>query len=136
MSAIANIAILDDQGTPVTHTFYPVQSDPSALYRENLPSSALIGQGTISLEIRSKASDSLQRVRAVLALPALETATGANANGYTAAPKVAYTNTATVDFILPARSTAAQRKDLRVLLSNLLLNDQVIDVIDNLNRPY
>lgn len=136
MSAIANIAILDDQGTPVTHTFYPVQSDPSALYRENLPSSALIGQGTISLEIRSKVSDSLQRVRAVLALPALETATGANANGYTAAPKVAYTNTATVDFILPARSTAAQRKDLRVLLSNLLLNDQVIDVIDNLNRPY
>lgn len=136
MSAIANIAILDGQGTPATHTFYPVQSDPIALYRENLPALALIGQGTASLEIRSKVHDSLQRIRVVLALPALETATGANANGYTAAPRVAYTNTATVDFILPARSTAAQRKDLRVLLSNLLLDAQVIDTVDNLNRPY
>lgn len=136
MSAIGSIAILDGQATPVTHTFYPVQSDPSAVYRENLSSLALVGQGTISLEVRSKASDSLQRIRLSLVLPALETATGANSAGYTAAPKVAYTNTATLDFILPARGTAAQRKDLRVLLSNLLLNAQVIDSVENLNRPY
>lgn len=136
MSAIANIAVLDGQATPVTHTFFPVQSDPDAQYRESQASLPLIGQGRVSIIFRSKVSDSLQRVRVQLELPALETATSANSSGYTAAPKVAYTNTMAMDLILPSRSTAAQRKDLRVLASNLLLNAQIVDSIDNLNRPY
>lgn len=136
MSAIANIAILDGQGTPATHTFYPVQSDPQAHYRENIASLALIGQGVIAITVLSKASDPLQKVRVMLELPALETVTAQNSAGYTAAPKVAYSNKITMDLFLPARGTAAQRKDLRVLASNLLLNAQVIDAIENLNRPY
>lgn len=136
MSAIANIAIQDGQATPVTHTFYPVQSDPVAIYRENQASLPIVGQGLVNVTFRSKVQDSLQKVRVTLDLPALETATGANSSGYTAAPRVAYTNRAIIDLILPARGTAAQRKDLRVLLSNLLLNAQVIDAIENLNRPY
>lgn len=136
MSAIANIAILDGQGTPATHTFYPVQSDPQANYRENIASLALVGQGTVAISMLSRASDSLQKVRVVLELPALETVTAQNSAGYTASPKVAYSNKVTMDLFLPARGTAAQRKDLRVLASNLLLNAQVVDAIDNLNRPY
>lgn len=78
----------------------------------------------------------MNRVRVVLALPALETVTAQNSAGYTAAPKVAYTNQVSVDFILPNRGTAQQRKDLRVLLSNLLANAQIVDMVENLNRPY
>lgn len=136
MSAIANIAIQDGQATPATHTFYPVQSDPSAIYRENQSTLPIVGQGLVSVVFRSAINDGLQKVRLSIDLPALEAVVNANSSGYTAAPKVAYTNRAIIDLILPARGTAAQRKDLRVLLSNLLLNAQVIDAVENLNRPY
>lgn len=137
MAAIANIVINDGQATPVAHTFYPQASDPDAVYRESLSGIALIGNGTLKATVKlSAAAEGLNRVRLVLALPALETVTAQNSAGYTAAPKVAYTNTVSMDFILPNRGTAAQRKDLRVLASNLLLNAQVVDIIENLNRPY
>lgn len=137
MSAIANIVINDGAATPVAHTFYPQQSDPDALYRENLSGIALIGNGVIKASVKpSKTTEGMNRVQLSLQLPALETATAQNSEGYTAAPKVAYVTTVNVDFILPNRSTAQQRKDCRVLLSNLLANSQVIDAIENLTRPY
>lgn len=136
MSAIANIAIADGQATPVTHTFYPITSGQDSKFRENQASLPLIGQGMIDQVLKLDTRRGLNRVRIVLELPALETATAANSAGYTAAPKVAYSNRATVELVLPSRGTAAQRKDLRVLLSNLLLNATVIDTIENLNMPY
>lgn len=136
MSQIAVISVADGQATPVTHTFNPVSSSPVAFYRESQAGLALVGQGACELSNRSGSNAALQRVRVKLALPALETVTGQNSAGYTAAPKVAYENTVMVDFILPIRGTAAQRKDLRVMLSNLLKDAQVIDLVDNLNIPY
>lgn len=134
MSAIAPIVIADGQGTPVSHTFNPVQSNPDAFYREAQASLPIVGQGTVKLVV--KQDSSLNRVKVSLALPCLETATGANSSGYTAAPKVAYTVTANVEFLLPSRSTVAQRKDLRVLLKNLLTDAQIVDAVDNINIPY
>lgn len=136
MAQIANIAIADGAATPVTHTFIPLASRPDALYREAISSLPLVGQGVVTLVNRSPANASLQRVRVKLELPALETASGNNAEGYTAAPKVAYVNSVVVDLILPNRGTVQQRKDLRVMLSNLLKDAQVVDLIDNLNNPY
>jgi hypothetical protein len=137
MSAIANIVINDGQATPVAHTFYPTASDPDAQFAENLSGIALIGNGNIKVSVKRVAQDGgMNRVRIVMALPALETASAQNSAGYTAAPKVAYTHTVSADFILPNRGTAQQRKDLRVLLANLLANAQVVDAIENLARPY
>jgi hypothetical protein len=137
MSAIAAIVISDGQATPVAHTFNPVASAPNAFYRESQSGLALIGQGRISTPVKfSQSGDGVNRVTVKLELPALETITAQNAQGYTAAPKVAYTNTAFVTFLLPGRGTAAQRKDLRVLLTNLLANAQVVDLIENLNVQY
>lgn len=134
MAAISTIVINDGKATPVAHTFNPVQSAPDAVYREGLSSLPLIGQGVIDLRTRTQGE--LNRVKVTLKLPVLETATGANAQGYTAAPKVAYHSTANVEFILPSRGTAEQRKDLRVMLANLLLNAQLVDNVDNLNIPF
>lgn len=134
MAAIGNIVINDGQAAPVAHTFFPVTSGPKTLWRENISNLNILGQGTISLDYVHKAE--LHKLRLALRLPALEVVTGSNSSGYSAAPKVAYINTFSADIILPSRSTAAQRKDLRVLLSNLLLNAIVADQIDNLNVPY
>lgn len=136
MAQIANIAINDGATTPVSHTFVPVVSTPVPFYRETIGALALVGQGRITIGNRSAANAALQRVKITLELPALETAAGNNAEGYTAAPKVAYTNSVVVDLILPSRGTVQQRKDLRVMLSNLMLNAQVVDAVDNLAQPY
>jgi hypothetical protein len=134
MSAIAPITVNDGQATPAAHTFNPVTSAPP-VYREAQAGLPINGQGLLNI-IVSPAQKGLQKVRIVLSAPALETATAANAQGYTAAPKVAYTNKVDATFILPERGTSAQRKDLRKLFLNLLDNAQVVDTIDNLQQPY
>mgnify|MGYP001141488619 CR=1 FL=1 len=136
MSAIAPIAILDGAATPVTHTFAPVASDPDAIYRESIAGLSLIGQASISLRFLTPLSATLQKVRLELVIPSLEVASGQNSQGYTAAPKKAYDEKITMDFFLPSRGTSTSRKNLRVLAANLLANTQVIDAIENLNRPY
>lgn len=136
MSAIAAIAILDGQATPITHTFQPIGTSPSPSWRESQAGLALIGQPWITVSVKLDSGSGLNKVRVVLCLPALETATGANSSGYTAAPKSAYENKCIEDFILPSRGTAAQRKDLRVLKMNLLANVQIIDLIENLVSPF
>lgn len=136
MTAIAAITINDGATTPVAHTFYPVSSTPDASYRENIAGLALVGQGTIKAAIKSDNGNGLNKVRLTIDLPALEVVTGSNSLGYSAAPKVAYSDKVNVDFILPSRGTGQQRKDLRILLTNLLANAQVIDMIENLNPSY
>lgn len=136
MSAIAPIAIQDGQATPVTHTFNPVASDPDAIYREAIAGLSLIGQGSINLRFLTSSNAQLQKVRIELVIPSLEVASGQNSQGYTAAPKKAYDEKITMDFFLPSRGTSTSRKNLRVLTANLLANTQVVDAIDNLNRPY
>lgn len=135
MAAIAPIVIVDGKSTPVSHTLNPIASVPSALYRESASGLSQIGQVYASIQ-RTASSKDLDKVRIILSVPALETASGANANGYTAAPKVAYETKADLTVFLPTRSTQAQNKDLRIMLSNLLLNAQVVDVIENGAVPY
>lgn len=136
MSQIAPIVVADGAATPVNHTFNPVASAPDALYREAIAGLALVGQGVVLATNRSGSNAALQRVRVKLVLPALEVVTGQNTAGYSAAPKVAYENAVICDFVLPLRGTAQQRKDLRVMLSNLLKDAQIVDLVDNLNIPY
>lgn len=135
MSAIAAITIADGKATPLNHVYNPILSGLISQYRTADGSLPLVGQEVIS--IRQKAvNPQVQSVTVALDLPALETATGANSSGYTASPKVAYTNRVTCTFMLPNRGTAAQRTDLRTLLKNLLGNAQVVDFIDNLQPAY
>lgn len=132
MSAVATIAIQDGAATPVTHSFFPIQAGKLAIWRENLSSLPLIAQGMISLQLVLDAKGGMNKVYKVLELPAQETQTGANSQGYTAAAKIAYTHKAKTEYFLPSRGTSAQRKDLRVLNMDLDTDPQVIDAIDNL----
>lgn len=135
MSAIAAITIADGKATPVNHVFNPIESGMASMYRTSDSTLPLIGQ-EIARVVQKKVNPQVQSVTVALDLPALETATDANASGYTAAPKVGYVNRVTMTFMLPIRGTAAQRTDLRVLAKNLLANAQVVDAIDNLTPAY
>lgn len=136
MSAIAPITINDGAATPLAHTYNPVSSAPIALFRDTVASLPLVGQCTIAVSEKLDSGSGLNKVRVVLNVPVVETIGTVGANGYVAGPKVAFSVKANVDFILPSRSTMQNRKDLRVMLTNLLANAQIVDTIDNLAPPY
>lgn len=139
MAAIAPIAIVDGQGTPVTHTYNPIQTGDVASYKRNGDTAVpVVGFENVLLSLKEAngSSEAVNRAKISLRIPVLETPSGGAPSGYVAPPKVAYFMMATLEMILPNRSTAAQRKDLRVLCSNLLLNAQVVALIEQLERPY
>jgi len=135
MSAISAITIADGKATPVNHVYQPIESGMASLYRTQDSALPLIGQEVLKVSQKTLNAN-VKSVTVELVLPALETATGNNSSGYTAAPKVAYTNRVVMTFMLPDRGTAAQRTDLRTLAKNALANAQVIDAIDNLTPSY
>jgi hypothetical protein len=138
MAAIAPIAIVDGAGTPVTHTYNPVQTADATYKRNGDTAVPVVGFESVVLTLKEAngSSEAVSRAKATLRIPVLETPTGGTPSGYVAPPKVAYFLMATLEFILPNRSTAAQRKDLRVLSANLLANSQVVSLIESLERPY
>lgn len=139
MAAIAPIAIQDGQGTPVTHTYNPVQTaDPATYLRNGDTSVPVVGFEQIMLSLKNGAntSEAINRAKITLRIPVLETPDGGTPSGYVAPPKVAYYLQANIEFLSPNRSTAVQRKDLRVLAMDLLTDSQVISLIESMERPY
>jgi hypothetical protein len=94
MSAIANIAAYDGAATPVLHTLLPVSVTREAgvveaLYRENVSGVPVYAQVWCKLRLSiSKAG--IYRAETRVVVPVMESVSGQNAAGYTAAPKVAY----------------------------------------------
>lgn len=139
MAAIAPIAVQDGQGTPVTHTYNPVQTGDVATYKRNGDTAVpVVGFESVMLSLKEAngSSESVNRAKVTLRIPVLETPDGGTPSGYVAPPRVAYFMQATLEFLLPNRSTAVQRKDLRVLAADLLTDSQVISLIETLERPY
>jgi hypothetical protein len=134
MPAINTVAISDGQATPVEHTYYPVQSSPIAVYREDITSLPVSGQSVLTEGLVSKGE--LFKFRVTLDLPVMEEASGANPSGYTAAPKVAHIVRADCTFFASKRSTSDQRNDLMELFMNSLADPQVRDSFKSLIKPY
>lgn len=126
MSQIANITVFDGAATPVSHTLVPIEVTKekgkiSAVYREinaALPIYAQIS-ATLSLE---KLKSGIFKAEARVAVPVMESVSGQNAAGYTAAPKVAYVDTVVETGYFHERSTITGRRLVRQLAINLLGN--------------
>lgn len=131
---IANISVNDGKSTPVAHVFSPMQAGQVSTWRENVADIPLDAQTFI--RARRTREKSLRRIRISLMQYALEEVGNVNGDGYKAAPKIAYNETANIEFITHARSTAARVKDLRTLVANILSNPQIMDLVDNDNTPF
>jgi len=137
MSAITSMTLNDGQATPVAHTFVPLQhAKDEYVWRESGVSSVLASTVVSLVFLRVKGNASLEKIRLKVIVPALETATGNNADGYTAAPKLAYSLNSIQDFIMPSRATQQQRKDIVAYARNLAANVQVTDALYDGVRPY
>lgn len=136
MPAIGQITIYDGQATPVAHVFNPIQTSP-AVFKENSAGLPQIGEPEIIATSKlARGADAVNRVKLTLRLPYLEETSGATSGGYVAPPKLAFHDQVTVEFLMPVRSDSSQRKDLRVMLIDLLGEAQVVNMVDDLATLY
>lgn len=138
MPQLANIVINDGQATPVAQTFNPNGRDASGTSRfVNRTTGVPIGYQTLGISLRAPTNaggrvSPVYRIGYSMDLPVLESASGPNDSGYVPAPAVAYTLRAKGEFLIPTRSTLADRANLRALYVNGLDNALIIAAIENL----
>ncbi len=126
MSQIANITVFDGAATPVSHTFTAVsvvRKDNTivAQWRENVTNVPVSACPTITMQwIALKSGVNLASCR--VAVPVMESISGQNAAGYTAAPKVAYSNEIELRGFFHPRSDVAGRRLARQMMVNLAGN--------------
>lgn len=133
MSQRGNITLTDGASTPVNHVFYPVDSQGNVLNWVDRTATAIAaGQAKLSVSQKSSTKQSpTYKLSWKLVEPVLAVTSPSTGSGIQPAPSVAYTNLATLEFVLHERSTAQERKDLlykmRDLIDEAILTDQVID---------
>lgn len=137
MAAIAPITLADGQATPVSHVFNPKASIPEAIYnRDGVANQPVAAWEQLQVKVKRSSGTQPNIVDIALTIPVMEQTTGGTSSGYVAPPRVAHTMKAKVSVYLDNRSDVAGRKDLRVLLSNALINAAIADAIDKLEQPY
>lgn len=124
MSSIASIVAFDGASTPTSHTFTGISTEKEkgvsiAVHRELLANVPEIAQCRITTKV-TRLSDKVVRKSVRVEVPVQEGTDGANSAGYTAAPKVAYTDAFEVVQFCHERSTPASRKLVRQLTANIL----------------
>lgn len=130
MPNLANIALADGKATPVTHTFSPVTTDGAEARLANRSGSFPQGQETLVVTMRDvgNSKTAAYRILGTLILPTVGTVNGVDT--------VIRTSQFKFEFDCSQLSTAAERKDLRVLAANLLQNSLMTTVIENLEPIY
>ena len=127
MAALADITAYDGESTPVAHVFYAdhVEYDGNnlqALWAEKVAGVPEYAQGTMALS-KKKVASGMTRVGIRVNLPVMESVSGANLSGYTAAPKVAYVDSSEQVQWIHSRSLAQGRQNSRNILRNVVGNN-------------
>lgn len=121
MATIAPISI--QNGAAVATTFNPVgRATSTEGVRYRLSTGPVLLASRLETEISSRRD--VDRVTGKITIPKFNTP----ADG--SAPTLQYTCIGSFDFSLPSAATEAERKDVRVLLANLIANSQVVDMTD------
>lgn len=135
MPAIAALVLNDGATTPVSHTLDPFgRDDKGVVIWEQItptPASALgakrIGYSHKRGPYGKQLTDS-SRITFTVTLPVLETLATSD-SGITPPPTQAYALSARLEFTIPRRATAQDKKDLKAFAVNLLNRPLVESVI-------
>lgn len=124
MSQMANIVAFDGAATPVSHTFVPKDVTKeggviTATWKETVSTVPDAAQGTVVMTMRRLEKSGIYRVTTRVAIPVMESVSGSNSSGYTAAPKVAYVDTVETIGYFSERGTIAGRRLSRQLAINI-----------------
>lgn len=125
MSNIANIVVFDGAATPVSHTLIPVEvvkdsktGQITAIWREQLAALPTYAQVTATARLSKTRRSGVWNVDFRVEVPVMESVSGQNALGYTAAPKVAYVDTSGFYGHYHERGTIAGRRLSRQIAVN------------------
>jgi len=127
MGQQANITVFDGAGTPVTHTLVgeSVERKPDgsvvSIWKESLAGVPDYAQIRATMTKR-KLPSGVFRVSVRTEVPVMESVSGQNSSGYTAAPKVAFTDTVESVGFFHERGTINSRRLARQLNVNLMGN--------------
>lgn len=128
MSSIGDITVYDGASTPVAHILKAVSvaRDSAkgiiASWREQLAAVPVYAQVSAMLSQRKLSGGNVTRTELVVEVPVMESVSGQNAAGYTAAPKVAYVDKVVVLTFAHERSTETSKRLARMIAVNLLNN--------------
>lgn len=138
MAAFAPIVISDGQVTPVAHTFSPERIDPAGVAKfVDRVTGIAIGFPVLTLATRSPSKGSRNyRVTGKLVVPTLEVTSPSTASGIQPAPTKAYELIATFEFVLPERSTLAERTNALAYAKNFLANTNVTNAVLSFETTY
>ena len=126
MSNIANIVVFDGAATPVSHTLFPVEvvKDPktgaiTAVWREQVASLPTYAQITATARLSKTNKSGVWNTDFRVEVPVMESVSGQNSAGYTAAPKVAYRDTTGIYGHYHERGSIAGRRLSRQIALNI-----------------
>lgn len=138
MPARANITVNDGQATPVAHTFNPSEDGEVDLF-EDKSGGVAIGYPMISVRFRrpvmpqgamASGNNRVYRIQLNFSWPVLEQTSASTGTGIQPAPTVAYVLRSNQEWLIPERSTLANRKDLRAIVYNTLNNADIKKVLE------
>lgn len=126
MAQQADITVYDGAATPVAHVLKAISSTKekgkiTAFWSEKLASLPDYAQVTLTATAE-KLKSGVWKTSVRVAVPVMESVSGQNAAGYTAAPKVAYVNTVETVGYFHERSDVAGRRLARQMAINTLGN--------------
>lgn len=123
MAAIADIAVYDGAATPVLHTLKAVSVTRNngvveALYREELTNVPVSAQPSFKMKLEQLKSG-VYKSEGRMTVPVMESVSGQNAAGYTAAPKIAFEDSFILTGYHHDRSTSTSRTLAKQMLINI-----------------
>lgn len=124
MATIANITAFDGASTPVSHTLVAIsvtresKDVVAALWRELLSGVPNYAQISVTMK-QSLLKSGVVKNDQMTIVPVMESISGQNAAGYTAAPKVAYEDKFVTTSFAHPRSTVTSRRLTRQLHLNV-----------------
>jgi hypothetical protein len=126
MSQIADITVFDGAATPVSHTLKAISvtrlgSKIEAYWREANAALPVYAQIQLWISVETLKSG-VYKVSTRVEVPTMESVSGQNSSGYTAAPKVAFVDKHENVVYAHPRSTTTGRRLARQLLLNVLGN--------------
>lgn len=138
MTAIAALTLNDGQATPVAHSFNPVNIDAVGVAKWADRSGGIaLGYPAVTMSLRNPTKGSRNyRLTMKVVTPVLEVTSPSTATGIQPAPTKAYDLLATMEFVLPERSTLAQRKDILAYVKNMLANAVVTSAVQDFESVY
>jgi hypothetical protein len=132
MPANSQIILKDGAATPVDHTYLPTKIDANnvATFQER-NSGVPVGYPTLTWSLRAPTTGGAPTYKLIGKLTQPKVITTVDQSGKSVT-SVDYTNIATVEIVVSNRSTLQERKDIRTLCANMLLNATLASSADNL----